>query len=115
MEFKDILRQERIAHGYTLEELAERVGLKKSAIHKYETGVNVNPGRTLILKLAQALDVSPCYLLCGEKEDGSVDEERQLIADFRKLNAEGRIAALGAVKAFTTMEQYVGEKEEFVS
>ena len=80
MEFKDILHSERIAKGYTLEELGERVGLKKSAIHKYETGLNSNPGRTLILKLAQALDVSPCYLLCGEKEVTITIEEAELLA-----------------------------------
>ena len=103
MEFKDILRKERIAHGYTLEELGKLVGVRKSAIHKYEMGLNVNPGRTLILKLSQALNVSPCYLLCGEEEDAG---EQELLADFRRLNTEGRLAAIGAVKAFTMMEQY---------
>jgi len=114
MEFKDILHSERIAKGYTLEELGERVGLKKSAIHKYETGLNSNPGRTLILKLAQALDVSPCYLLCGEKEVTITIEEAELLADFRRLNKDGRIAAIGAVKAFSTMNQYI-EKNVAIS
>lgn len=106
MEFKDILKKERIAHGYTLEELGRLVGLKKSAVHKYETGLNVNPGRTLILKLAQVLNVSPCYLLCGETDEPSGMEE-ELLLNFRKLNDEGRIAAIGAVKAFTTLDQYL--------
>ena len=106
MEFKDILKKERISHGYTLEELGRLVGLKKSAIHKYETGINVNPGRTLILKLAQVLNVSPCYLLCGEQDEADNMEE-ELLASFRRLNNAGKIAAIGAVKAFTMLDEYI--------
>ena len=63
MEFKDVLRQQRIAHGLTQQELGEKVGLKKEAIYKYEKGIVVNPKRSLIEKLAIIFNVSPSYLL----------------------------------------------------
>ena len=52
MEFKDILKQQRIAHGFTQEELGKMVGLQKAAIYKYENGLLVNPKRSLIKQLA---------------------------------------------------------------
>jgi transcriptional regulator with XRE-family HTH domain len=71
MEFKDILKQQRIAHGYTQEELGKMVGLQKAAIYKYENGLLINPKRTLIKQLAEIFGVSPSYMM------GIEDEEKQ--------------------------------------
>jgi transcriptional regulator with XRE-family HTH domain len=71
MEFKDILKQQRIAHGYTQEELGKMVGLQKAAIYKYENGLLVNPKRTLIKQLAEIFGVSPSYMM------GIEDDEKQ--------------------------------------
>jgi len=54
------LRQEK---GLTMEELGNMVGVKKAAIHKYETGLVVNIKRSTLTRLAQALEVNPEYLL----------------------------------------------------
>lgn len=71
MEFKDILKQQRIAHGLTQEELGKMVGLQKAAIYKYENGLLVNPKRSLIQQLADIFGVSPAYMM------GIEDEEKQ--------------------------------------
>ena len=71
MEFKDILKQQRIAHGLTQEELGKMVGLQKAAIYKYENGLLVNPKRSLIKQLAEIFSVSPAYMM------GIEDEEKQ--------------------------------------
>lgn len=63
MEFKDILKELRLSHNLTQEELGKLVGLQKSAIYKYETGLLSDPKRSLIAKLAEVFDVSPAYLL----------------------------------------------------
>lgn len=68
MEFKDILKQQRIAHGYTQEELGKMVGLQKAAIYKYENGLLINPKRTLIKQLAEIFGVSPSYMM-GIEDD----------------------------------------------
>ena len=104
MEFKDILKQERLKKGYTQEELGKRVGLKKSAIHKYENGLVVNPGRSLIFKFAQALGVSPAYLL--GIEDESKDNEKELMACFRRLNEDGREKVLAYAHDLVGLPQY---------
>lgn len=116
MEFKDILRKLRTENEMTQEELGRRVGLKKEAIYKYEKGIVVNPKRSLIAKLAKIFNVSPSYLLGIEdaetEKDGYTDEELQLIAEFRKLNKDGKIAALGVVHAYTLMDVYIKKEEE---
>jgi len=119
MEFKDILRKLRTENEMTQEELGRRVGLKKEAIYKYEKGIVVNPKRSLIAKLAKIFNVSPSYLLGIEdvetEKDGYTDEELKLIAEFRKLNTDGKAAALGVVHAYTLMGVYAKKVEQMVS
>ena len=63
MEFKDVLRQQRVAHNMTQQELADLVGLKKEAISKYENGRVRNPKQSLIKKLSIIFGVAPSTLL----------------------------------------------------
>lgn len=58
------IREARLANNMTQSELAAKVGLKFSAIHKYEAGLVVNLKRDTISALASALDVSPSWLMC---------------------------------------------------
>ena len=106
MEFKDILKSERIAHGYTQEELGKLVGLKKSAIHKYENGLVVNPGRSLIFKFAKALDVSPAYLL-GIEDEQPKDSEKEMLSCFRRLNEDGQEKVLAYAHDLVGLPQYL--------
>ena len=96
----DRIRARRIALGLSQEELGQRVGVQKAAINKYETGVVVNLKRSMIEKLAIALDVSPTYLLGMEEEDTTVsalqqlrDEDRALLAVARNMTPE-EVAAM---------------------
>ena len=57
------IKSARKAKGLTQSELADKVGVKYAAIHKYEAGLIVNLKRDVIAKLAEALDVKPSYLL----------------------------------------------------
>ena len=59
------LRQQR---GMTLEEVATIVGVGKSTVRKWETGMIANMKRDKIAKLAQALGTTPAYLM-GWEED----------------------------------------------
>lgn len=63
MNMGDRIRALRTQKGMTLDELGEKVGVRKSAIYKYEKGLVVNLKRDTIEKLAQALDVSPTVLM----------------------------------------------------
>lgn len=57
------LKALRIQFGMTQKEVADKIGVKSQAIHKYETGVVVNLKRSTIEKLAQIFDVSPLYIM----------------------------------------------------
>ncbi|MDD3400738.1 MAG: S24 family peptidase [Eubacteriales bacterium] len=57
------IRQLRKSKGLTQEALAKIIGTQKAAINKYETGIVVNLKRSVIEKLAKALDTTPLYLL----------------------------------------------------
>lgn len=98
------IKAARIAAGMTQSELAEKVGVKFSAIHKYETGLIVNLKRDTIGKLAKALDVKPSYLLCvgDEPEAEEVElspEEAELIEIFRALSDQEQALILATARA----------------
>lgn len=64
------LRQEK---GLTLEQVAEVVGVGKSTVRKWETGMIANMRRDKIADLAKALGTTPAYLM-GWKEENDEKE-----------------------------------------
>lgn len=94
MAFKDRLREAREAKGLTQQELANIVGVSKSAIANYETGVSAAKEQVLI-KLFSALDVTPNYLWQDEMEDVKSSfvcsyHERVIIQKYRDLDDHGK-------------------------
>lgn len=67
------IRELRLKHGYTQEELGNILGIKKSAISKYEKGTVSNLKRETIQKMAKLFDVSPSYILGINDEENSID------------------------------------------
>ena len=59
----DRIKEKRIQAGLTQEELAEKLGLKKSAIAKYENRRVENIKRSIIQKMSDILDCTPSYLM----------------------------------------------------
>ena len=57
------IRQLRLAAKLSQEELGAMVGVRKAAIHKYETGLVVNLKQITVERLAAALGTTPAYLL----------------------------------------------------
>ena len=64
----DRIKQLRNTLGMSQEELGQKVGVKKAAINKYETGIVVNLKRSVIDKLSAALQTTPAYLMGWEEE-----------------------------------------------
>lgn len=60
------LRQEK---GLTLEQVAEVVGVGKSTVRKWETGMIANMKRDKIADLAKALGTTPAYLMGWNEEE----------------------------------------------
>lgn len=86
MEMKDRIRERRLALGMTQEELADRLGLQKSAIAKYENGRVENIKRSVIQKMASVLECTPAYLLC--LDDEPTQEDHYYINDDAREYAE---------------------------
>lgn len=63
MTMADRIKERRKAMNMTQEELAEKLGLQKSAIAKYENGRVQNIKRPIIAKMADILECSPAYLM----------------------------------------------------
>ena len=68
MEIGEKIKFLRMRQGMTLEELGLKVGVGKSTVRKWETGQIANMRRDKIASLADALNVSPSYLMGWEDE-----------------------------------------------
>ena len=65
------IKERRLALNLTQEELAQRLGLQKSAIAKYESGRVENIKRSVLAKMAEILECSPTYLMGWDDEQPS--------------------------------------------
>lgn len=68
------IRDLRQLHGLTLEQIAQQVGVGRSTVRKWETGLISNMRRDKIAKLAAALHTTPGYLM-GWEDDPSTKTE----------------------------------------
>lgn len=85
------LRAARLAHKYSLSELASRTRtLSKSRISNYEQGIR-RMGIEEAQELSEALDgITPAYLLCLDDTSPLSEDEWQLIQRYRKTDERGR-------------------------
>lgn len=63
MKMGDIIKALRLKKGLTQEELGKYIGVQKSAIRKYESGMIENIKRSAIQKMADVFNVSPSYIM----------------------------------------------------
>ena len=97
----------RIQHGLTQEELGQKVGVQKSAIYKYETGLVVNLKRSMIEKLALALGVKPTYLMGLSDEEITIPPGFEPLPEMESVPLVGRIACGQPITAEENVEGHV--------
>lgn len=99
------LRQER---KMTLEQVADIVGVGKSTVRKWETGMIANMKRDKIALLAKALGTTPAYLMGwkeNEEEQNSPVEpkltevEKMLLELFRQIPEDAQKMYLEVLRA----------------
>lgn len=104
------LRQEK---GLTLEQVADVVGVGKSTVRKWETGMIANMRRDKIADLAKALGTTPAYLMGWKEEDEKNDSpneptltegEKLMLELFRKIPEDKQAAALEMLRAALKMQ-----------
>lgn len=102
MNMGDRIKELRKAKGYTQEELANILGLKDSAIAKYENGRVENIKRSIIAKMADVLECSPTYLMGFDNDSTSAVQ----------INVLGRVSAgipINAVEEIIDTEEITEE------
>ena len=73
---KDNLKAARLQAGMTLDEVAQKVGVSRQTIQRYESGVIQNIPSDNIEKIADILGVSPGVLMGWEAPDHSAGDVR---------------------------------------
>lgn len=104
------LRQEK---GLTLEQVADVVGVGKSTVRKWETGMIANMKRDKIADLAKALGTTPAYLMGWKETEGEKDSpsesqltegEKLMLELFRRIPEDKQAAALEMLRAALKMQ-----------
>lgn len=111
MEIKDIIRKRREELNLTYEQLGNMIGVGKSTVRKWETGMIENMRRDNIVALAKALDISPAIIMGWEnpKELTQTDlshDEATLLDNYNKLNDIGKKEANKRVAELTCISMY---------
>lgn len=77
------VKQLRLDHKLTMEVLAEKLGVSKSTIAKWENGYIENMRQDNIMKLSELFNVSPTYIMGYEEEP---DEDDIVAAGAYQIN-----------------------------
>lgn len=95
--------------GLTLEQVAAVVGVGKSTVRKWETGMIANMKRDKIAALAKALGTTPAYLMGWKEEDEKIifpsepqltEEEIAMLEVFRLIPEDQQRVFLDMGRAY---------------
>lgn len=89
------IRDLRSKHDLTLEQVAQQVGVGRSTVRKWETGLIANMRRDKIEKLAKALHTTPGYLMGWE--DDFTPDDYSLPANIIPMPEMRKIPLLGTI------------------
>ena len=97
----------RIQKGLTLEELGNMVGVGKSTVRKWENGMIANMKRDKILKVSEALDTTPAYLMGWEEEEKIISLDNVYQIELKPFPMLGEIACGKPIYTNEDRESYV--------
>ncbi len=103
------IKRKRLSLGYTLEELAQKVGTSKQTIFRYETQEISNIPAEKIELIAHALKTTPSYLMGWESEDAAQLSRYSNLSPvaIKKIPMLGEIACGEPIYADETHETYI--------
>lgn len=111
MSFSSRLRQAREQAGFTQQDLAEKLGITKSAVGNYENGVS-SPKWDVLLRIFDVLQVEPNFLYqdsFSSELSGAVQltpRQSALLSSFDQLNEEGQTKAVEYVEDLVLTGRY---------
>ena len=98
----------RKSKGMTLEDLGNAVGVGKSTVRKWETGDIANMKRDKIAKVANALGVTPAYLMGWTEEEAAPSNnaalDAELLYKFNKLTEPRKRSVLQVIDALLDVQ-----------
>lgn len=105
---QDRIKSTRLKRNMTLKELANKLNVKEATMQRYESGEIKNVKHETIVMLADALDVSPSYLMGWDEEPSSPS----LPANIRPITKKrfpmlGEIACGKPIYASEDHESYI--------
>lgn len=105
MDFRKRIKTLRLQRGMTLEDVGNKVGVGKSTVRKWENGDIENMGRNKIELLANALGVSPAYLMGWTDENGKPGENDALWEKREALRRDPNRRMLFSLAKYGTDEE----------
>lgn len=111
MEVKDIIKKRREELGMTYEQLGNIVGVGKSTVRKWETGLIENMRRDNIVALSKALNISPAIIMGWQPiEDNNKlllsKDELILISKYNKLDTEDKNRVVDYTDLLSNQDKY---------
>ena len=96
MQLSDVLKTRRAELGYTLLDIAKKMGVAEATVQRWESGVIKSIRYDKITKLAEVLDVDPVDLMGWEEEkppetDGKAKELLNIINQLSNQNLDRAI------------------------
>ena len=97
MEIAKLIRERRLELGLTMKQLGQKAGASESAVSRWEAGETDNMKRTNIVKVADALHISPLAFLgydISDKKTVKIPIVRHVVAGtsiFAQENIEGMV------------------------
>ncbi|MCI5533865.1 MAG: helix-turn-helix domain-containing protein [Firmicutes bacterium] len=114
-EIVDRIKSRRLELKYSYQELADKTGMSKSTLQRYEAGAIRNIPLDKVQVLARGLDVSPEWLMGWQRAASPAtplqltEQEEQLVISFRGLNDDGREKAVERIDELLDVPKYQNE------
>lgn len=119
MEIKDIIRKRREELSLTYEQLGNMIGVGKSTVRKWETGMIENMRRDNIVSLAKALNISPAVLMGWDDTniENNIElsiKEKDLLENFNKLDSDDKSKVIDYTTLLSSQDKYKEEDNKII-
>lgn len=112
MKIGDRIKSKRQEQRLSQTELAQKIGVSKQTLYKYENNIITNIPSDKIELLSTSLDTSPAYLMGWEEIKPDVNATiKRLMAYYTALNDAGKEEAAKRVQELTYLPQYSATNE----
>lgn len=111
MKTGELIKRRRKQLGLNADYVAEKLGVSRSTIFRYENGDIEKLPLSILEPLADVLLTTPAYFMgWNDQEPGHAqDESSFLLMYYNKLNDVGKKEAINRVKELTEIQRYTSE------